>query len=83
MNVQTIDAAARDVLSLPDVFELPALIAVGYPGELDDLPEDYRAREKPSDRKPLNELLFENDFSGLWGAEDLPRNDICAKSRWQ
>ena len=47
VNVQTIDAAARDVLSLPDVFELPALIAVGYPGELDDLPEDYRARENP------------------------------------
>jgi nitroreductase len=60
-------AAAREVLSLPDVFELPALIAVGHPGELDDLPEDYREREKPSDRKPLDELLFENNFSGLDG----------------
>lgn len=65
-GMQGFDAeAAREVLSLPDVYELPALIAVGHPGNVEDLPEDYQEREKPSGRKSLDEILFEDDFSRL------------------
>jgi len=53
---------ARDVLAVPDIFDLPAMIAVGHPGEIDDLPERHRERESPSPRKPLEEIVFEGNF---------------------
>ena len=65
-GMQGFDAqAAREVLSLPEVFDLPALIAVGHPGNVEDLPEKYQEREKPSGRKSLDEILFKDDFSKL------------------
>ena len=57
--------AARRVLSLPDLYDLPAIIALGYPGAVEDLPEAYRERETPSSRKPLNEILFQSTFSEI------------------
>lgn len=54
--------AARVALSVPEVFDLPAMIAVGHPGEIEDLPERYRERELPSSRKPLEEVVFEGNF---------------------
>jgi len=65
-GMQGFDArAAREVLSLPEIFDLPALIAVGFPGNVEDLPEQYQEREKPSGRKSLDEILFEDDFAKL------------------
>lgn len=58
-------AAAREVLKVPDVYDLPALIAVGRPGSIDSLPESYRDRETPSSRKPLAEILYTENFEGL------------------
>ncbi len=58
-------AAARDVLSVPSVYDLPALIAVGHPGDIEKLPEPYRERETPSLRKPLQEIMFTNTFEEL------------------
>ncbi len=59
------NSAAREVLKVPDVYDLPALIAVGQPGEVDTLPEAYREREAPSPRKPLTEILHTDTFEGL------------------
>lgn len=57
--------SARSVLAVPEVYDLPALIAIGYPGEVSSLPEDYQARETPSDRKLLAEILFNGNFEAL------------------
>lgn len=55
-------AAAFDV---PEQFTPMAMIAIGYPGEPGELPEDRRTAElKPRERVPLGEIAFE----GRWGA---------------
>ena len=59
---------ARSALQLPEVYELCAIIAVGHAGEKADLPDSYREREVPSDRKPLEEIRFHGSFA------DLPEN---------
>lgn len=56
---------ARSTLKVPEVYDIPAIIAVGAPGWLEDLPDDYRSREQPSDRKALGEIAFAGDFTGL------------------
>ena len=65
-GMQGFDAqAARQVLNVPDGYDLPAIIAVGYPGEVENLPEAYREREVPSQRKPLEDILFIDNFREL------------------
>jgi len=58
-------AAARRLLKVPEVYEIPAIIAIGAPGQLEDLPEAYREREQPSDRKALDQIAFAGDFTEL------------------
>ena len=44
------------------------MIAIGYPGDSEDLPEKYRDREFPSTREPLDPWCFMAvwiDFSHL------------------
>lgn len=53
---------ARTALHVPEHFELHAVIAIGYPGDKDSLPEALRLRETPNQRKPLYELVFEGTF---------------------
>lgn len=53
---------ARRELAVPDDFAVEAMIAVGRPGDVDDLPEDLRLRERPSDRRPVAESAFEGGF---------------------
>ncbi|WP_373430118.1 nitroreductase family protein [Paenibacillus sp. GD4] len=53
---------ARDVLHLPDEYEAHAVIAIGYQGEPEALPENLREREQPSNRRLLKESLFEGVF---------------------
>ncbi|KKI89211.1 NADH dehydrogenase [Bacillus sp. SA1-12] len=53
---------AREALNVPDGYELHAVIAIGYQGEKDVLPENLQEREQPSTRRPLNESLFEGSF---------------------
>jgi nitroreductase len=56
---------AREIYQIPDGQEPLTMIAIGYPGVLDDLPEPLRARETTArSRKPLAEMAF----SGKWGA---------------
>jgi len=53
---------ARTVLHVPEEFQVEAMIAVGRPGQLEDLPEELRKREQPSDRKPIAEIALEGGF---------------------
>lgn len=53
---------ARTVLHIPEEYELHAVIAIGYQGEKEALPEALQVREQPSDRNPLGDSLFEGSF---------------------
>jgi nitroreductase len=53
---------AREVLEVPPEFAVEAMAAVGRPGSTAHLPEDLQARERPSNRRPLSETVFEGRF---------------------
>jgi nitroreductase len=56
--------AARELFHIPDAWAPVTVIAMGYPGEAETLPEVYRERElAPRRRKPLEEFVF----MGTWG----------------
>jgi len=55
-------AKARDVLQLPDGYELQALVALGYRGPKERLPAALQEREQPSPRRPIEQSLFEGGF---------------------
>ena len=54
--------AARERLGVPEEYAVECMIALGKPGRVEDLPEGYRAREQPSDRKPVEAFAFEGAF---------------------
>ncbi len=54
--------AARSTLNIPDNFTIEAMIAVGKLGKTEDLSEDLQTMEKPSDRRPLQEIIMEGGF---------------------
>lgn len=56
--------AAREKLGVPEGFTVEAMVAVGQPGELEDLPEGMRKMEQPNSRKALSEIAFEGGFPG-------------------
>ena len=49
-------------LGVPSNFRVEAAIAIGRPGDKSLLPESLRAREQPSDRVPLSQLVSEGRF---------------------
>ena len=53
---------ARVDLNVPEDIDVEAMIAVGHPGKVEDLSERDQAREKPSTRRPVQELIFEGRF---------------------
>ena len=54
----------RTDLQIPSGYEPVAVIAIGYPGNPDVLPERLRERElQPRSRRPIEEWTF----SGQWG----------------
>ena len=55
---------AREVFELPEACDPVAMIAVGFPGDVDDLPEKDRVREgRPRRRRALSRTFF----AGAWG----------------
>ena len=56
-------AKAKEEFQIPDEYEAVSIIAVGYEGNPDALPENLRAREVGvRKRKPLSELVFSANF---------------------
>lgn len=53
---------ARAALQVPNDFDVEAMIALGKPGNVADLPKELQERETPSDRKPLQEIICEGPF---------------------
>lgn len=54
---------AQSDLNIPDDYEVEAMIAVGRPGDVNDLSEELKERESPSGRKPVAEISCEGPFS--------------------
>lgn len=55
--------AARAIFAIPEQYTPMAMLAVGYQGDANNLPEELKARELAERaRKPLGQLFFE----GVW-----------------
>ncbi len=54
--------AARTALGVPDGWQVEVFVAIGRRGDPATLPDWARAREKPSGRKPLAEIVREGAF---------------------
>ncbi len=53
---------ARFNMNIPTEYAIEVLAAVGKPGDITMLPERLQHREKPSERKKLNEFVFKDKF---------------------
>lgn len=53
---------ARTVFNIPGDYTVEAMFAIGKLGKKEDLPEKLRERETASNRKPLKDVVFENEF---------------------
>jgi len=53
---------AKTELKVSDDYEVNMMFAIGKPGNLQDLPEGLQKAEKVTDRKPINEFIFEGEF---------------------
>lgn len=51
-------------LALPENLHVEAAVAIGYQGDATALPESLQQREKPSQRLPLDEMVFKGRFQG-------------------
>lgn len=49
-------------LSIPEGYRVEAAIVIGRLGHTDDLPQPFRDRETPSDRRPVESFAFEGSF---------------------
>jgi nitroreductase len=57
--------AIREGFSLPSGYEPVTGLAIGYPGDLNTLPEEIRERERaPRSRKALQEFVFAETWGG-------------------
>lgn len=52
----------RKTLGIPEEFQIEIGIAIGRPGDAHLLPEHLKSREAPSDRVPLQDLIYEGKF---------------------
>jgi nitroreductase len=58
---------ARRDLSIPDTFDVLAMVAIGKPAPKEILPTEVQQREQASDRKPLAEIIMEGQFKETSG----------------
>jgi nitroreductase len=54
--------AAREALAVPDRFHIEAAVAIGRQSDPGHLSDALKARETPSDRKPIEAFAFEGGF---------------------
>lgn len=61
---------AREVFEIPVNHDPHAMMAIGYPGDPESLPEDLRAKDiAPRQRKPVREFVFSGKFGQPAGLE--------------
>jgi len=53
---------ARIALAVPDDFAIESGVAIGQPGQKENLPPNLQEREFPNGRKPLSETVAEGAF---------------------
>jgi nitroreductase len=53
----------RAALRVPEDYDVEAMVAIGRPGDPDELPPEVRAREVPSGRKRIEEISWEGPFA--------------------
>jgi nitroreductase len=53
---------AKEKLGVPNDYTIEIMIAIGKHGKIEDLPKELQEREKPSQRKNLEEIVFEGEF---------------------
>ena len=54
---------AREIFEIPVRYDPVTMIAIGYPGHPDSLPEELRAKDlAPRQRKPIREFVFRGKF---------------------
>lgn len=53
----------KEIFHISDAYQIEAMIAVGKPGKLEDLPKEMQEKEKPSKRKQIKEIVFEGQFN--------------------
>jgi nitroreductase len=54
---------ARELFEIPMNYDPHAMMAIGYPGDPESLPEDLRAKDlAPRQRKPIREFVFHGRF---------------------
>lgn len=59
-------AKVREAFAIPEQFDTGALLAVGYPGTPEHLPEFLKQRQlKLRTRRPVDTFAFENEFKSL------------------
>jgi len=56
------EAAIREAAHLSTDLHVEAMVAVGNPGKVEDLPEKLQGREVPSLRDPVSSFAFEGRF---------------------
>ena len=54
----------RGLLAVPPAYAVEAVVAIGRQGTVDALPIGLRARELPSQRRPLADSVFAGKFTG-------------------
>lgn len=53
---------AAELIGKPEEFAVEAMIAIGHPGDREELPDGLRERESPSGRNPVADFAFEGSF---------------------
>jgi nitroreductase len=49
-------------LQVPETYSVECMVALGYPGSVEELPPQLQAREVPSDRNRIESFCFEGAF---------------------
>jgi len=61
---------ARELFEIPVNYDPHAMMAIGYPGDPESLPEDLRAKDLATrQRKPIREFVFSGKFGQTAGLE--------------
>jgi nitroreductase len=54
---------ARGLFNIPEDFDVVSLFTLGYLGDIKDLPEEFhKSEQRKRERKPLTDIVFENEF---------------------